>query len=147
MVDDVVLAKKRDDVRQAIAEKNIILAKDLPNEKSQFEGELRSEQVKLNMITPLELVGRTTATDRPVRPRKPRALSILTILALFGGIGLAHPDGATRAWAEKLRSTCRAPGSHHAGPRICVQFAMLITFGFVPIKDIHRSQNETFSDP
>jgi len=89
LMGEVVLDKKREDIKQAIADKNIILARDLPNEKTHLEGQLLSEQVKLNMITPLELVGRTTATDRPVRPRKPRAISILTILALFGGIGLA----------------------------------------------------------
>jgi capsular polysaccharide biosynthesis protein len=89
MMGEVVLAKNREDIKHSIADKNIVLARDLPNEKSQLEAELRSEQVKLNMITPLELVGRTSATDKPVRPRKPRALSILTILALFGGIGLA----------------------------------------------------------
>jgi len=89
LMGDVVLDKKREDIKQSIADKNIILARDLPNEESQLEGQLRGEQVKLDMISPLELVGRTTVTDRPVRPRKTRAMSILTILALFGGIGLA----------------------------------------------------------
>jgi chromosome segregation ATPase len=89
MKSEIVLTKKSDDFRQEIADLEIALARDLPSEKARLEAQLEGKRVQLGTISPLELVGATSVTDKPVRPRKLRALTILTFLALLGGICLA----------------------------------------------------------
>jgi hypothetical protein len=89
LMSEIVLTKKVDDIRQRITDRDIWLKRDLPSEKAHLEAKLEGKQVQLETISPLELVGTTTVTDKPVRPRKMRALSILTMLALLGGLGLA----------------------------------------------------------
>jgi hypothetical protein len=89
MVSAIVLTKERSDFQQQIADKEIVLARELASERAHLKSQLAGKQVQLDMISPLELVGSTTVTDKPVRPRKMRALTILTILALLGGVFLA----------------------------------------------------------
>jgi len=89
LVNEIVLAKQRDDLLQSIADKQIVLDRELPGERAHLEARLAGKQVQLDMISPLELVGATTVTDRPVRPRRLRAVTILTVLALLGGVALA----------------------------------------------------------
>lgn len=86
---EIVLTKKVDDFRQDIADLEIFLARDLPSQKAHLEAQFEGKRVQLQTISPLELVGTTTVTDKPVRPRKLRALTILTFLALAGGLCLA----------------------------------------------------------
>lgn len=89
MVTDIVLAKQRGDLEQQIADKEIFIERDLASERAHLKSQLAGKQVQLDMISPLELVGATTATDKPVRPRRLRAVGILTLLALLGGMVLA----------------------------------------------------------
>ncbi len=59
---------------------------DLNSQKNHLESDLLAEQNQLDMLSPLEQVGRVTVSQKPVRPRKMRALVILTVLAFMGSI-------------------------------------------------------------
>jgi hypothetical protein len=89
MVNEIVLGKQREDYEQQIADQQIVIERDLPGERAHLAAQLAGRQVQLDMISPLELVGSTTVTDKPVRPRRMRAVTILGVLALLGGIVLA----------------------------------------------------------
>ena len=88
LVGELVLAKRETDVQQKIGDLRISLEKELPHERSMLNTDLQGERVKLNNIAPLEQVGNITVSDKPVRPRKLRAMTILTILAFFGSVAL-----------------------------------------------------------
>lgn len=88
LVGELVLVQKEEDVRRTVNDLQISMEKDLPYERAQLKTDLEAENVKLEIISPLEQVGKITASDRPVRPRKLRAAAILTILAFFCGLGL-----------------------------------------------------------
>jgi len=59
---------------------------DLQSEKNDLKSDLEAVQLQLDMLSPLEQVGRVTVSQKPVRPRKMRALVILTALAFMGSI-------------------------------------------------------------
>ncbi|MEN8008611.1 MAG: Wzz/FepE/Etk N-terminal domain-containing protein [Candidatus Krumholzibacteriota bacterium] len=88
LVGELVLAKRETDVRQRIGDLRIQLEKELPHERAMLETDLQGERVKLDNIAPLEQVGRISVSDNPVRPRKMRAMTILTVLAFFGSLAL-----------------------------------------------------------
>ncbi len=88
LVGELVLTKKEDDIRQKIGDLEIRLNKELPHDRSMLQNDLDGEKVKLDIIFPLEQVGRITVSDKPVRPRKFRAAAILTVLAFFGSLAL-----------------------------------------------------------
>ena len=88
LVEDLVLAKRESDIQQQIGQLRIHLEKELPHERSKLSNDLQGEAVKLNNIAPLEQVGRIKISEGPVRPRKLRAATILTILAFFGSLAL-----------------------------------------------------------
>ncbi|MFO7608279.1 MAG: Wzz/FepE/Etk N-terminal domain-containing protein [Candidatus Krumholzibacteriia bacterium] len=85
---EVDLAKEQADIRQEIADLELVLARDLPHQQAQFAADLEGERVRVDLLTPLEQIGRITVTDRPVRPRKLRATAILTGLGLASGMFL-----------------------------------------------------------
>lgn len=89
LVGDLVLAKNEGDINQRIRDLEIKLEKELPHERSMLQTDLEGERVKLEIIAPLEQVGRISVSDKPVRPRKLRALAILTVLAFCGSLALA----------------------------------------------------------
>lgn len=70
---------------------DIILERDfdLPRDQRGIENEIAEHQVKLDLVSPLQRVGYTEVSDRPVRPRKLRATAILVFLGLLGGLALA----------------------------------------------------------
>jgi len=86
LMQDVSLTKKRADIEQKISDLEIVLNKDLPHERTVLKSELEIERVKVDVISPLERVGSVSVTSNPVRPRKQRAATILTILAFFGSL-------------------------------------------------------------
>jgi len=86
LMQDVVLAKKKADIEQKIADLKIVMGKDLPHERAVLRSALEIERVKVEVISPLERVGSVSVTSKPVRPRKMRAAMILTILAFFGSL-------------------------------------------------------------
>ena len=62
---------------------------DLPHERLDFQNQIQEREVKLGTISPLQRVGRTVVSDKPVRPRKVRAMIILVFLGAVGGVVLA----------------------------------------------------------
>lgn len=88
LVGELVLAKKDADIQQKISDLRITLEKELPHERAMLQTDLQGEQVKLDIISPLEQVGPIVVSDKPVRPRKLRAMTILTLLAFCGSLGL-----------------------------------------------------------
>ena len=88
LVGELVLAKDESDIQQKLGDLEISLTKELPHERAKLQNSLRGEQIRLNTISPLEQVGKVTVTEKPVRPRKSRAVIILTMLAFFGSLGL-----------------------------------------------------------
>lgn len=88
LLQDIQIAKDKADVEQKINDLKITLSRDLPHEKDVLNSELETEQVKVELISPLERVGTISVSDKPVRPRKFRAAAILTILAFFGSLFL-----------------------------------------------------------
>jgi capsular polysaccharide biosynthesis protein len=88
LVGELVLAKDESDINQKIGDLEIILNKDLPHERAMLQNDLSGEKVKLEILSPLEQVGRITVSDKPVRPRKMRAATILTMLAFFCSLAL-----------------------------------------------------------
>ncbi len=88
LVGDLVLAKRETDVQRKIGDLRIRLEKELPHERAMLNTGLQGEMVKLHNIAPLEQVGNITISDKPVRPRKLRAMTLLTIMAFFGSLAL-----------------------------------------------------------
>ena len=88
LVQEIEIEKRQADVAQEISDLNISLAKDLPHEREVLQSEWEIERVKVDLISPLERVGTISVTDKPVRPRKMRAVVILTLLAFFGSLFL-----------------------------------------------------------
>ena len=85
---DVTLVNERADAEQEIADLRIDLDRELPYQRAQLTEDLEAEQVRLDLIMPLETVGDVNVSERPVRPRKLRAVAILGFLALAGGMFL-----------------------------------------------------------
>jgi len=83
---DVDLAQQKKALKLKIEDLKIRKSVDLPQDKALLETDLQGEQVQLDMLTPLEQIGRVTVTQNAVRPRKMRAATILTFLAFMGSI-------------------------------------------------------------
>ncbi|MEZ4386826.1 MAG: Wzz/FepE/Etk N-terminal domain-containing protein [Candidatus Krumholzibacteriia bacterium] len=62
---------------------------DLPRTRRGLASDIAERQVKLDIIAPLQRVGQTEVSDRPVRPRPLRAILILVFLGAIGGLALA----------------------------------------------------------
>ena len=54
---DIVLANERQDIDQKIADKKIVLNRELLHDRQALENDLAAERIKLDMVTPLERVG------------------------------------------------------------------------------------------
>jgi hypothetical protein len=102
---DIVLANDRQDIAQKIADKRIVLNRELLHDRQALENDLAAERIKLDMVTPLERVGSIAVTDKPVRPRKLRAAAILTILAFFFAVFLV----LVREYFQVNRAVITAP--------------------------------------
>ncbi len=78
---------------------------ELAREEQDHRQELRNMKVRLASLTPLEKIGAPTATARPIRPRKRRAIQILALLGLassiFASFGLEY---LRRNWQDITRS-------------------------------------------
>jgi hypothetical protein len=62
---------------------------DIPRQRRDVANEIAERKVKLDIIAPLQRVGDTVVSDRPVRPRTTRAILILVFLGAVGGLVLA----------------------------------------------------------
>lgn len=85
---NVDLAQQKKVIQLKIDELVIQRDIDLKSTLAGLKADLKAEQVKVAMLTPLEQVGRVTVSSKPVRPRKSRAVVILTVLAFMGGLFL-----------------------------------------------------------
>lgn len=86
---DVELTKQQSDIEQKIRDQQIVLERDIPREQMLLQADQRGERARLGLLSPLQRVGPTAVSEKPVRPRRPRAAAILTCLGLAGGIALA----------------------------------------------------------
>jgi hypothetical protein len=71
---------------QVIGELRLERSFGLQIQRDDIASRIRETEVQLNMISPVERVGRITVSDEPVRPRKLRVMLILTLLGLLGGL-------------------------------------------------------------
>ncbi|MDY0110124.1 MAG: Wzz/FepE/Etk N-terminal domain-containing protein [Candidatus Krumholzibacteria bacterium] len=69
----------------------LILSRDteLPAKRREIDNTIDAARVKLSTIAPLQRVGTTVVSDRPVRPRPLRAILILVLAGGAGGVCLA----------------------------------------------------------
>ena len=62
----------------------------VPNAIRSVQLRIREKLGQLYALSPIEKIGRVQVSDDPVRPRKKRAITILTFLGLVGGIAGAY---------------------------------------------------------
>lgn len=80
---------KRREAGRAIAELRLQLKSGVELQKNQVRLQIEEREAQIAALSPIERVGPITPSPRPVRPRKSRAVSILTFAGLLGGLGLA----------------------------------------------------------
>lgn len=85
---DVTLVQEEFKTRNGLRELEIVATNDLPLRVKGFQADLASEEVRLQLLVPLERVGPVGVSLRPVRPRKLRAIVILGVLAFVGSLFL-----------------------------------------------------------
>ncbi len=70
---------------------NLRLERDrvLAHEEAGLNNEIREKQAQLAMLAPIQKVGQIQVSHKPVRPRRLRAISILTALSLLGSLVVA----------------------------------------------------------
>ena len=61
----------------------------LEQELTEIEDQVRLLESRLEVLTSLESIGVTQVSDGPVRPRKQRALGLLTLAGFLGSLALA----------------------------------------------------------
>jgi hypothetical protein len=109
------LAEKRFELNQSLPRRlleydqksaDLLLRRDydLEQQRTELTQELRATQSRIQSLSPLEKVGSANATARPVRPRKLRAIVILTGMMFVGSVFLAFTlEYLQRNWAEITR--------------------------------------------
>jgi LPS O-antigen subunit length determinant protein (WzzB/FepE family) len=102
LVGELLLAKNESDINRKILDLKIKRDKELPHNRAMLQTNLEGQRVKLEIISPLEQVGRIVVSDRPVRPRKLRAAAILTILAFCGSLALVFVIEYLRVNREEI---------------------------------------------
>jgi hypothetical protein len=112
-----LLAEKRFELEQLLPRRileheqkaaDLVLRRDydLRQQRTVLAQELRAIRSRIDSLSPLEKVGSSSATARPVRPRKLRAIVILGSLAFVGSLALAFTlEYLSRNWSEITRSS------------------------------------------
>jgi hypothetical protein len=80
---------KKREAGRAIADLRLQLNPGIQLKMEQLELQVREREAQIAALSPIERVGPITASPRPVRPRKMRAITILTFAGLLGGLALA----------------------------------------------------------
>jgi len=82
----VELGDKRVELEKQLG--NLILDREqgLISKHRQLEQRIAAERIRLDLLTPLQQIGRVTVTNKAVRPRRLRAASILTVLAFLSSL-------------------------------------------------------------
>ncbi|MBT7310349.1 hypothetical protein HN843_01205, partial [bacterium] len=83
------LEKKKNDAQRQIDMLKLKLEMELDNKEKTIEQSIKSYKNQIKMLSPLERVGPTSTTHKPVRPRKSRATTLLTLAAFFSSVVLA----------------------------------------------------------
>lgn len=83
------LTRRQLDTELQISRLEIERDQKLEFERRSLQQGIRSDEAQLAMLSPLEKVGRTVATDGPIRPRRMRAILLLGLVGLIGSICLA----------------------------------------------------------
>lgn len=86
---DEILHQHRLAVQDSLRMLALARHRTLPLQIARLEHEILAIEGRLAMLTPLERIGPTQVTERPVRPRKLRAIGILTTLAFGSSLFLA----------------------------------------------------------
>jgi hypothetical protein len=77
------------EVERKIGELELEGEVEIPAKRAEYELQIDARQSKLSLLAPVQRVGHTVVSDKPVRPRKVRALAILFVLGAVGGLCLA----------------------------------------------------------
>ncbi|PIE76010.1 hypothetical protein CSA17_04490 [bacterium DOLJORAL78_65_58] len=85
---EATVASKLREIEKRIGELELERDFVLPVKRSEVRNDIRSKQVQLNSLTPLQQVGGTIVSQKPVRPRGLRATLILVFLGALGGVVL-----------------------------------------------------------
>lgn len=83
------LTSRQSLLESEIKEMEINRDRTLQQEMIDIEDEMRVLQSRLEVLTPLESIGTIIVSDGPVRPRKQRAVGLLTLAGLLGALALA----------------------------------------------------------
>jgi len=101
---DVTIPRNVLTLEQEAAALQIQLDYDLPFEEQDAIQQLRAMRTRLASLTPLEQIGEAVASTRPVRPRKRRAILILTGLAFVSSIfGAFTLEYLSQNWRQITR--------------------------------------------
>jgi hypothetical protein len=110
-IDELKLKKDRDVAARRLAAHEKIgdlrLEKQygLPIKAAELRMQIREAEVQLAQLSPIEQIGRITVSEEPVRPRKLRAILILTVLGGLAGLVAAFAwDFVWKHRAEIFRS-------------------------------------------
>jgi len=83
------LAFRKAILESEIREMEINRDRALSQELIEIEDQIRVHRSRLELLTPLESIGTIFVTDNPVRPRKQRAMGLLTLMGFLGSLALA----------------------------------------------------------
>jgi hypothetical protein len=83
------LQTRRATIQSEIREMEINRDRTLDQELTDLASQVRLLSSRLDVLTPLESIGVIMVSDGPVRPRKQRALGLLTLAGLLGSLALA----------------------------------------------------------
>lgn len=86
---EIDLDVNRREIGRALADIRLALESGIELQIDQFSLQIAERQAQIAALSPIERVGPITSSPRPVRPRKSRAVSILTFAGLLGGLGMA----------------------------------------------------------
>ena len=83
---DVDLVQRSTRIKNDIRKLRVQLERDIPHSRARLENLLAAEQMQVAQLEALEQISPVQVTDRPVRPRKMRAVVILAGLAFFASL-------------------------------------------------------------
>jgi hypothetical protein len=79
----------RREIGRSLAHFRLALESGIELQIDQLYLQIAERQAQIAALSPIERVGPITTSPKPVRPRKSRAVSILTFAGLLGGLGMA----------------------------------------------------------
>ncbi len=86
---DVDLERERSAILTRLGDLQLQRERDYETERATLEQTARGYVAQLTALSPLERIGKTHVTIRPVRPRKLRAVALLTVAGAFASLAFA----------------------------------------------------------